>query len=132
MSVKDRLKKFIYSQGLTISAFEMSILSSNGYVNSISRSMGLDKLEILIEKYPNLNIIWLLTGKGEMSLNEASLSGLPPATTTCQACKEKDERIADLKDHIVTLRGRVAEQKAKIISLEKASAGEINGKRQTA
>jgi hypothetical protein len=28
--------------------------------------MGIDKLELIIEKYPNLNIEWLLTGKGEM------------------------------------------------------------------
>lgn len=66
MSVKIRIKDFCKSQDITISAFETSIGVSNGYVNAISKSIGLDKLNAIIEKYSNLNIEWLLTGKGEM------------------------------------------------------------------
>ena len=66
MTVKDRIKEFCKAERLTISAFEESIGVSNGYVNAISKSIGLDKLNTIIEKYSNLNIEWLLTGKGEM------------------------------------------------------------------
>lgn len=66
MSVKERLKKFIQTQKMTVIEFERSINASNGYVNSIHKSIGIDKLNDVIEKYPNLNIEWLLTGKGEM------------------------------------------------------------------
>lgn len=66
MSVKERLKKFISSQNMTIVDFEQSICSANGYVNSISKSVGLDKLQLIIENYPILNIEWLLTGEGNM------------------------------------------------------------------
>lgn len=66
MNVKERLKDFISSQNMTIVDFEQSIYSSNGYVNSISKSVGLDKLQLIIEKYPNLNIEWLFTGNGSM------------------------------------------------------------------
>ena len=66
MTVKDRIKLYCKAEGLTISAFEESIGVSNGYVNAISKSIGLDKLNTIIEKYSNLNIEWLLTGKGEM------------------------------------------------------------------
>ncbi|MGJ1329369.1 hypothetical protein [Sphingobacterium multivorum] len=70
MSVKERLKIFIKQENLNISDFERSIKASNGYVNSISKSIGLDKLNTLIENYPKINLEWLITGKGEMIKNE--------------------------------------------------------------
>lgn len=66
MSVKDRIKLFCKAEGITISAFEISIGASNGYVNAITKSIGIDRLNILLEKYPNINLEWLLAGKGEM------------------------------------------------------------------
>ncbi|AUX17383.1 hypothetical protein [Flavobacterium columnare] len=70
MSVKNRLKDFIKSQNLTVSAFEKSINVSNGYVNSISKGIGGEDFMTILEKSPNLNINWLLTGKDEMLKSE--------------------------------------------------------------
>ncbi len=47
-------------------AFERSINASNGYINNITRSISLEKIDVIVEKYPILNIEWLLTGKGDM------------------------------------------------------------------
>jgi hypothetical protein len=66
MAVKERIKAYAENIGITITDFEKSIYVSNGYVNSISKSIGIDKINLILEKYPNLNLIWLLTGKGEM------------------------------------------------------------------
>ncbi|GAB6975991.1 S24 family peptidase [Prevotella falsenii] len=66
MTVKDRIKEYCKEQKTTVSAFEESIGVSNGYVNSISKSIGIDKISTIIEKYSNINIEWLLTGKGNM------------------------------------------------------------------
>ncbi|WP_315547276.1 S24 family peptidase [Prevotella koreensis] len=66
MTVKDRIKAYCKEQKTTVSAFEESIGVSNGYVNSISKSIGIDKIVTIIEKYSNMNIEWLLTGKGNM------------------------------------------------------------------
>ena len=71
MSVKERIKNFIQTQKITVVEFEKSINASNGYVNSIHKSVGIDKLNNIIEKYPNLNIEWLLSGKGEMMKNSS-------------------------------------------------------------
>lgn len=71
MSVKERIKNFIQTQKITVVEFEKSINASNGYVNSIHKSVGIDKLNDIIEKYPNLNIEWLLSGKGEMIKNSS-------------------------------------------------------------
>lgn len=66
MTVKDRVKAFCKAENSTVSAFEANIGVANGYVNAISKSIGLDKIRIILEKYPNLNIEWLLVGNGEM------------------------------------------------------------------
>lgn len=66
MNTKERLKKFCKESNIAISVFEKSISTSNGYVNSISKGIGEDKLFLILEKYPNLSVEWLLTGRGEM------------------------------------------------------------------
>ena len=66
MSIKDRARLFVKSQQITMKAFEQSINASNGYINNITRSISLEKIDAIVEKYPVLNIEWLLTGKGDM------------------------------------------------------------------
>jgi len=66
MSVKERIKEFILHKEITNSAFEKSIDASNGYINSISKSIGLDKISKIVETYPELSLDWLLTGEGKM------------------------------------------------------------------
>jgi len=81
MSVKERLKQFINLKEASILAFEKNIDASNGYVSSISKSIGIDKLELISEKYPNLNIVWLLLGKGEMLKNKEYDTNSEPSFT---------------------------------------------------
>ncbi|WP_329805003.1 hypothetical protein [Flavobacterium facile] len=66
MSVKERLKIYIKYSNLSVSTFEKSINVSNGYVNNMQKSIGIDKLELILEIYSNLSLEWLFTGKGEM------------------------------------------------------------------
>ena len=68
MTTKERLKLFIQTQNLSVSEFEKSIKVSNGYVNSITKSIPPDKLSLIVDKYPLINIYWLLLGKGGMLL----------------------------------------------------------------
>lgn len=66
MSVADRLKEYIIYKRITNAEFERSINASNGYINSIRKSIGVDKLEQIEQSYPDLNTQWLLKGEGEM------------------------------------------------------------------
>ena len=66
MSVKERIKKFIKCNKISISEFEKSINVANGYINSISKGIGTDKINNILEKYPNLSVEWLITGEGSM------------------------------------------------------------------
>ena len=70
MSVKERLKTYLNFKNIYVTAFEKSIKVSNGYVNGINKTIGSDKRDLIVKEYPDLNIDWLLNGKGEMLIQE--------------------------------------------------------------
>lgn len=105
MSVKKRLKDFIKSQKMTISGFEKDINVSNGYVNSISKGIGGEVLLSILEKSPNLNINWLLTGEGFM-LKEP----VPPAVSSSQSQENDNEVVALLKENNATLKDQLRDK----------------------
>ena len=69
-SVKNRLIAFIKYKHLTKTAFGESIGVSNAFVTSIRRSIAPDKVQSIASTYPELNMDWLLYGKGEMLLSD--------------------------------------------------------------
>ncbi len=65
----DRLMQFIKYAGLSARQFDLSIGASNGYTLRMKKnnaSIGSDVIENIIRTYPQLNLIWLITGEGEM------------------------------------------------------------------
>ena len=99
MTVKDRLKLFCKESGMPISVFEKSINVSNGYINSISKGLGIDILNTIIEKYSNLNIEWVLSGKGNMlktSHEDSKLSSLEVVKSHKPKYIEKKEDVQDI------------------------------------
>ena len=103
MTVKDRIKAFCKAEGITVSAFEKSIGVSNGYVNAISRSIGIDNLNTIVEIYSKLNIEWLLTGRGEMQKrnvpNNIHPISEPPSVSdkdTKNTASEQENRVSFL------------------------------------
>ena len=99
MTVKDRLKLFCKESGMPISVFEKSINVSNGYINSISKGLGIDILNTIIEKYSSLNIEWVLSGKGNMlktSHEDSKLSSLEVVKSHKPKYIEKKEDVQDI------------------------------------
>lgn len=120
MSIKDRLILFIKTEKLSILRFEKSCGFSNGYVKGIANSIGSLKLEKILEKYPNLNRRWLLTGEGEM-LNKSEQNALTDVIEVNWEERAKLwEKIAGerltiielLKDKIMALENALSETKA--------------------
>lgn len=99
-TVRERLLKFIKEINLTTAEFERQIGVSSGYVNNISKSIQPDKLEIISDKFPQLNINWLLLNKGEMKKKYITINpeheNLDPSSFTSieipQSAKELAER----------------------------------------
>lgn len=61
----DRVKQFIKFKGISLRKFAEIIGVSHSLINN-TKSLGSDKLESIIMKYPEINPVWLLTGNGEM------------------------------------------------------------------
>ena len=70
MKTKERLKLFVQSLNMGQNAFEAEVGIANGYLASKSQSVNSDAIEKIIIKYPSLNLDWLFTGNGDMSLGE--------------------------------------------------------------
>ena len=60
--VKDRLVAFLADIGWSQSKFERECGMSNGYVNNIRQSIQPDKLQRIAQRFPALNITWLMIG----------------------------------------------------------------------
>ncbi|MDT0621427.1 hypothetical protein [Croceitalea vernalis] len=72
----DRLMVFIKHIGLSARQFDLSIGASNGYtlrMKKNSASIGSDVIEEIMRIYPQLNLIWLITGEGEMLKPDRSI-----------------------------------------------------------
>ena len=61
--------QFIKFAGLSARQFDISIGASNGYTLRMKKnnaSIGSDVIENILKVYPQLNVVWLITGEGEM------------------------------------------------------------------
>lgn len=65
-NVKNRLLFYLSSKHLNKSAFGASIGASSSFVDAIRSSISPEKLERIMDEYPDLNIVWLLTGREQM------------------------------------------------------------------
>lgn len=78
----NRIKKYIDYKHINVSAFERSIGMSNAsFGKSLKNggSIGGDKLEIILNVYPDINPEWLLTGNGPMIKNKQPEASNPDA-----------------------------------------------------
>jgi len=73
----DRIKQFIEKEGISVRSFEDTIGASNGVIRRAIRN----KTDIqskwmtsVLENYPQLNSLWLLTGKGGMLRSDSKQS----------------------------------------------------------
>lgn len=78
-TVKERLKRFIESKGISVRSFEQTCGLSFGYVGNMRQSIQPDKVKSISRCFPELNTGWLLTGEGAMlrGNEESSLDGIP-------------------------------------------------------
>lgn len=66
MGVKERIYLFIESLNMPVSRFEKRCGLSNGYVKNFKGGLGAEKLEGILNAFPELNKEWLLNGNGQM------------------------------------------------------------------
>lgn len=109
MTVKNRLVEFIRLKNIPISQFERMCGMSNGYINSIRKTLGIEKLDNVLNTFPDLNREWLLTGEGPI-LQKKTLSKIEAAqlhNLKMQESSDNDkllEKIHELQEEIAALK----------------------------
>jgi phage repressor protein C with HTH and peptisase S24 domain len=76
----DRLTRFIAYLGLNPTSFEKAMGFSNGSVSKAlneKRALGTDRIETIVSKHPELNVGWLITGNGQMTVTPYTIEAKP-------------------------------------------------------
>lgn len=66
MSV-DRILQYLSYKGISKHKFYLKTGLSNGFLDKV-KDIGASKIEVILYNYPDINPIWLITGKGSMLL----------------------------------------------------------------
>lgn len=75
--VAQRLKQIAKFYGLSIRGFERECKLTAGYIGSIRQSVGKQMLDRIVERYPELDPLWILFGDGEMLRKQDSGESVP-------------------------------------------------------
>lgn len=105
-SIKERLKYYLRVNRITQENFGNAVGVAPTYVSSIRKSIQPDKLARIQQVYPDLNIEWLVTGRGEMLNTTPNMSVVNNGTnsgtiansivTTSTASKANHEEAEDM------------------------------------
>ncbi|MFH1121758.1 MAG: hypothetical protein V1775_18200 [Bacteroidota bacterium] len=103
----ERLFQYLDYKSIKPARFEKEIGISNGYLGTQLKRKA-DLGETIVNKIINysldLNLIWLLTGNGEMLKGQLVNEAHQTSIIDCPLCAEKDETIKALKEVISALR----------------------------
>lgn len=93
-SVKERTIEFVKSQKITMKEFETRCGLSTGYVTSMRKGYGADKLNNVLKAFPQLNRDWLLYGEGSMLTEPATAPAASSSTDLSSALNKAMDEIA--------------------------------------
>ena len=117
MSINNRVREFIKKKNISFREFADKTGMSESNVR-LSKNYGSDKLERIIKAFPELNIIWLITGEGEMIINNEKqknsadfISEPYPSYTQNTELIECQKRVIELQDEIRKLEKELFELK---------------------
>jgi hypothetical protein len=126
MKVTDRLQEYLKLREISPYTFERTCSIANGYLKKQMKgkgSIGSKIVERITEKYKDLNVSWLLTGKGQMLVSNYSLSDEISAIAEKELEYAKHEQIVStLREKILILENALADKEKIIKLLEKQHA----------
>lgn len=88
---KRRLSYFLKSEGITLITFFASTEIKRGFLdtNKLDRSVTDENIIRIMEAYPQLNLMWVLTGEGEMLTSENRQLGMVAESTVPYEAKKQ-------------------------------------------
>ncbi len=119
MRLIDRLQEYLSYSNITAYAFEHGCDLSNGYLGKQLKgkgAVGSDIIERIKANYPDLSLVWLVTGRGSMLLS-------PPKHTREYYAPDLDEEqqvyYTSKDDVMMILQNQIAKLEATIADKEK-------------
>ena len=118
MRLTDRLLSYLEFKNISVYAFEKNCEVANGYLGKQMRgkgTVGSDILEKIADKYPDLNLVWLITGKGKMLqkplTDKKSADAESMVNEEATVYKIKQQLIDTLKAQLKTLEAPASKRK---------------------
>lgn len=90
-TLRDRLKAFISSKGISVQAFEKEVGLSNGAVSNMGDSTRQSTLDRISNVFPDLDMVWLRTGFSQGRRNDEGRLPLVPSAAIGGALSGTDE-----------------------------------------
>lgn len=122
MKAIKRLSQFIEMKGMNLKEFEESCGLSYGYMSkNLARgsAIGSDMLEKIATAHPDLNMNWLITGKGYMIVNPAKSSYKKDEIATQRL--EEEQAIYNTKNEAAELIQEGLDKLSSALKKEKAN-----------
>ena len=125
--ILERLKQYIDFKGISVAAFERSIGMANAsFGKSLKKqgAIGTDKLENILNIYPDISPLWLLKGEGNMISANESAQPAQESTPTylLNMISEKDTLIRQQAEELGELRERIRQLEQRLGK----TAGDVN------
>lgn len=99
----ERIHEILKDTGISTRKFELSIGKSSGYLNTSNKSksdVGAQVILSIIKKYPEYNLIWLMTGEGDMKApNELKLAAIDDLADGLKVVPKNEE----LQEEFITV-----------------------------
>ena len=128
MKVIDRLQEYLAYKQISPYTFERTCGIANGYLKKQMKgkgSIGSDIVERINEKYKDLNVTWLLTGKGQMMITNYKASDHVSAISEREShYATHDQVVSLLREKILILEHALADKEKLITLLEQRLANE--------
>jgi hypothetical protein len=125
MRIIDRLATYLEHKKITPYSFERICQVANGYLKKQQKgkgTVGSDILERIHKNYFDLDMVWLITGEGDMLETDAGERRIKRLTLEEEKkFYSKDEMIKFLQERVALLESSLAD-KEKIIALLEAQA----------
>ena len=112
---KHRIINYLDYKGISKPLFFAQTGIKRGFLDSdkLNQNISEEHIAKIIATYDDINLLWLITGNGEMIIKETTLVVEPSSSSS-----ENDERIMELKDMIAAQKETIAVQKDRISDLE--------------
>ena len=121
--IKIRFKDLLSYLKMGQGQFEEKCRLSNGTINNIKKSVTSVNIERIMNVFPEVNIEWLISGKGKMikEKNEDQISKLTELEYWKSMAKSAQEMYEDEVKKVVRLRLEIISLKAKLEEKQKTA-----------